>query len=72
MLTPTCKPDADKQAVINLPKLLNLLLSLDIREPTYLGTSLVRWPSYHNHFTGFLTGFNYGVVGPGKKRQGTR
>lgn len=47
---------------MNLPNLLDLLTSLNVHEPTYLGTSLARWPPYHFHFTGFLTGFNYGVV----------
>ena len=50
------------QTVVNLPNLLDDLLALDPREPTYVGTSLNRWPAYHYHFTGMLTGYNWGVV----------
>lgn len=53
------------QAVLNLPNFLDTLLSLNPQLPYYLGTSLNRWPAYHHHFTGMVTGFNWGVVSPG-------
>ena len=50
------------QTILNMPKFLDVLVSLDARIPHYLGTSLNRWPPYHHHFTGLLTGFSWGVV----------
>lgn len=41
---------------------LDSLLALDAKEPIYLGTSLNRWPSYHAHFTGMVTGFSHSLV----------
>ncbi|KAK4685573.1 hypothetical protein P7C73_g4576, partial [Tremellales sp. Uapishka_1] len=50
---------ADDDAVLNLPNFLDALLALDPKQPVYLGTSLNRWPSYHYHFTGLVTGFSW-------------
>jgi hypothetical protein len=43
--------------------LLDTLLSLDHRQPHYLGTSLNHWPGYHHHFTGMSMGFSWSLVG---------
>ena len=50
------------QTVINLPNFLDELLTLDPRQPVYVGTSLNRFPAYHYHFTGMLTGFSWSLV----------
>ncbi|KAK8847330.1 hypothetical protein IAR55_005187 [Kwoniella newhampshirensis] len=52
----------DDDAVLNLPRFLDTLLTLDPHIPHYLGTSLNRWPPYHHHFTGMVTGFSWGLV----------
>ncbi|ORY27905.1 hypothetical protein BCR39DRAFT_588985 [Naematelia encephala] len=52
----------DDDAVLNLPVFLDTLLELDPHLPHYLGTSLNRWPAYHHHFTGMVTGFSWGLV----------
>jgi len=50
------------QTVLNLPLFLDTLLALDAKEAIYLGTSLNRWPAFHAHFTGMLTGFSHPLV----------
>jgi hypothetical protein len=47
---------------MNLPVFLDTLISLDPQKPIYLGTSLNRWPAFHHHFTGMLTGFSWPLV----------
>ncbi|RSH82995.1 hypothetical protein EHS25_005705 [Saitozyma podzolica] len=42
--------------------LLDTLLSLDHRQPHYLGTSLNHWPGYHHHFTGMSMGFIWSLL----------
>ena len=50
------------QTVLNLPVFLDSLLEFDQHQPIFLGTSLNRWPAYHWHFTGMLTGFSWPLV----------
>ncbi|WOO81125.1 uncharacterized protein LOC62_03G004659 [Vanrija pseudolonga] len=52
----------DDDSVLNLPNFLDELLSLDASKPIYTGTSLARWPAYHHHFTGMVTGFSWPLV----------
>ena len=47
-----------------MPVFLDSLIALDPKTPTYLGTSLNRWPPFQHHFTGMLTGFSWGLVSP--------
>lgn len=47
-----------------LPNFLPLLLELDPSIPTYIGSSLGRWPGYAYYFQGMMYGFNWGVVCP--------
>lgn len=47
---------------MNLPVFLDTLITLDPQKPIYLGTSLNRWPAFHYHFTGMLTGFSWPLV----------
>jgi hypothetical protein len=53
---------ADRQTVVDMPVFLDSLIALDPKVPTYLGTSLNRWPAFQHHFTGMLTGFSWGLV----------
>jgi hypothetical protein len=50
------------QTVVDMPVFLDSLIALDPKVPTYLGTSLNRWPAFQHHFTGMLTGFSWGLV----------
>ncbi|RSH91486.1 hypothetical protein EHS25_009785 [Saitozyma podzolica] len=53
---------ARPQTVMNLPVFLDTLTTLDPQKPIYLGTSLNRWPAFHYHFTGMLTGFSWPLL----------
>ncbi|KAL7418343.1 hypothetical protein Q5752_006801 [Cryptotrichosporon argae] len=52
----------DDDTVLNLPVFLDTLTTLNPHEPYYVGTSLNRWPAYHHHFTGMVTGFSWPLV----------
>lgn len=54
--------DTEAQTVLHLPNFLDTLMTLDPHDSYYLGTSLNRWPAYHHHFTGMVTGFSWPVV----------
>jgi hypothetical protein len=50
------------QSILNLPKFLDVLVTLNPQDPIYLGTSLNRWPAFHAHMTGMVTGFSWPLV----------
>ncbi|KAL1411468.1 hypothetical protein Q8F55_002424 [Vanrija albida] len=52
----------DDDSVLNLPNFLDTLLAHDASKPIYAGTSLARWPAYHHHFTGLVTGFSWPLL----------